>query len=74
MNFSKDQMYKKSFSVDCRGRKLEIDNTKIMGVLNVTPNSLSDGGNFLESHQFFLICLFFFHYKSSDHKLSKHLV
>ncbi len=49
MNFSKDQMYKKSFSVDCRGRKLEIDNTKIMGVLNVTPNSFSDGGNFLES-------------------------
>lgn len=48
MNFSKDQVYKKSFSVNCRGRKLEIDNTKIMGVLNVTPNSFSDGGNFLE--------------------------
>jgi len=48
MNFSKDQVYKKSFSVNCRGRKLQIDNTKIMGVLNVTPNSFSDGGDFLE--------------------------
>jgi dihydropteroate synthase len=38
----------KSFRIlDCRGRKLELGRrTLIMGILNVTPDSFSDGGKF----------------------------
>jgi len=31
-------------SIDCNGRPLQVDRTVIMGVLNVTPDSFSDGG------------------------------
>jgi len=35
-----------SFSINCRGKLLSIDNPVIMGILNVTPDSFSDGGMF----------------------------
>ncbi len=34
-------------SLDCAGRPLDLGRTAIMGVLNVTPDSFSDGGAFL---------------------------
>ncbi|MBI5575750.1 MAG: dihydropteroate synthase [Deltaproteobacteria bacterium] len=38
----------RNFIVDCRGRKLELGAIpRIMGILNVTPDSFSDGGKFL---------------------------
>ncbi len=33
--------------LDCAGRKLVLDRTRIMGVLNLTPDSFSDGGFWL---------------------------
>jgi dihydropteroate synthase len=33
--------------LDCRGRTLDLSRTAIMGILNVTPDSFSDGGIFL---------------------------
>ena len=30
--------------LDCRGRKLLLDRARIMGIVNVTPDSFSDGG------------------------------
>ena len=33
--------------LDCRGRMLRLDRVNIMGVLNVTPDSFSDGGQCL---------------------------
>ena len=33
--------------LDCRGRRLDLSRTVIMGILNVTPDSFSDGGVFL---------------------------
>lgn len=36
-------------SLDCRGRHLVLDRTRLMGVVNVTPDSFSDGGQFLEA-------------------------
>ncbi|MDQ5815156.1 MAG: dihydropteroate synthase [Actinomycetota bacterium] len=33
----------------CRGRVLSLDRTAVMGVLNVTPDSFSDGGLWLEA-------------------------
>ena len=34
--------------LDCAGRILDLSEPRIMGVLNVTPDSFSDGGRFLE--------------------------
>ena len=33
--------------LDCAGRKLVLDRTRIMGILNLTPDSFSDGGKWL---------------------------
>jgi len=33
--------------IDCRGRPLDLSRAAIMGILNVTPDSFSDGGIFL---------------------------
>ena len=35
-------------AVKCRGRELDFDRVRIMGVLNATPDSFSDGGEFLD--------------------------
>lgn len=34
------------FSVNCRGRLVDLSLPKIMGILNLTPDSFSDGGKF----------------------------
>lgn len=34
--------------LDCAGKRLNLDRPIVMGVLNVTPDSFSDGGRFLE--------------------------
>jgi dihydropteroate synthase len=34
--------------IDCRGRALALDRPRIMGVINVTPDSFSDGGRFAD--------------------------
>lgn len=34
--------------LDCRGRLLSLDRPVLMGVLNVTPDSFSDGGRFVD--------------------------
>lgn len=36
----------KSFSINCNGRLIDLTKPKIMGILNVTPDSFSDGGRF----------------------------
>ncbi len=33
--------------LDCAGKKLDLRTVRVMGILNVTPDSFSDGGNFL---------------------------
>jgi dihydropteroate synthase len=33
--------------LDCRGRKLDMASVAVMGILNITPDSFSDGGIFL---------------------------
>lgn len=35
--------------LDCRGRVLSLDRPVLMGVLNVTPDSFSDGGRFVDT-------------------------
>jgi len=36
-----------SQALDCRGRRLTLDRPRIMAVLNITPDSFSDGGRWL---------------------------
>lgn len=35
-----------NFSIDCNGRLVDLNTPKIMGILNLTPDSFSDGGKF----------------------------
>lgn len=35
-----------TYSINCNGRLVELDTPKIMGILNLTPDSFSDGGKF----------------------------
>ncbi|MDX2427976.1 MAG: dihydropteroate synthase [Xanthomonadales bacterium] len=37
--------------LDCAGKKLVLDRTRIMGILNLTPDSFSDGGLWLDKTQ-----------------------
>lgn len=36
------------FSINCRGSLIDLSSPKIMGILNLTPDSFSDGGKFNE--------------------------
>lgn len=37
------------YTLNCRGRILSLDHPQIMGILNVTPDSFSDGGQFQDT-------------------------
>ena len=37
-----------SYSINCNGRLVDLSSPKIMGILNLTPDSFSDGGKFNE--------------------------
>lgn len=37
--------------LDCKDRKLDLTRPQVMGILNVTPDSFSDGGEFLAAEQ-----------------------
>ncbi|MBL7149465.1 MAG: dihydropteroate synthase [Candidatus Cloacimonetes bacterium] len=43
----KNVLGKQTTILDCNGKKLKLDSMKIMGVLNVTPDSFSDGNKFI---------------------------
>jgi dihydropteroate synthase len=36
-------------TIDCNGRELVLDRARICGIVNVTPDSFSDGGQFLDA-------------------------
>lgn len=35
-----------NYSINCNGRLVDLSSPKIMGILNLTPDSFSDGGNY----------------------------
>ena len=37
-------MFDTAPQLDCAGRILRLDRTRVMGIVNVTPDSFSDGG------------------------------
>lgn len=44
-------MFDTSPQLDCAGRILRLDRPLVMGIVNVTPDSFSDGGLFLDAEQ-----------------------
>ena len=34
--------------LDCAGKPLDLARPRVMGILNVTPDSFSDGGHFID--------------------------
>lgn len=47
MNFSfTNSANSKLFSINCNGRLIDLSKPKLMGILNLTPDSFSDGGKF----------------------------
>ncbi|GAB4261337.1 MAG: dihydropteroate synthase [Vicingaceae bacterium] len=46
LNFasSKDTIFYKKTSINCKGNLLNLDEPKVMGILNLTPDSFFDGG------------------------------
>ena len=43
---SKDTFFSKKYSLNCRGKLINLSTPKIMGILNVTPDSFYDRGKF----------------------------
>ena len=46
MNIPASSIQYTNFSINCSGRLVDLNTPKIMGILNLTPDSFSDGGNF----------------------------
>lgn len=42
-------MFDTAQMLDCRGRPLRLDRPRVAGIINVTPDSFSDGGAFLDA-------------------------
>ena len=37
------------FSINCKGELIDLSQPKVMGILNITPDSFYDGGRFKDS-------------------------
>mgnify|MGYP003390934139 CR=1 FL=1 len=46
MNLPASSIQRNDFSINCNGRLVDLNTPKIMGILNLTPDSFSDGGKF----------------------------
>ena len=46
MKLSASNFQLPNFSINCNGRLVDLNTPKIMGILNLTPDSFSDGGKF----------------------------
>ena len=45
---SKDTFFSKKITLNCRGKLLDLSVPRVMGILNVTPDSFYDGGRYVE--------------------------
>lgn len=46
MNHPSSIIHHSYFSINCNGKLIDLSSSKIMGILNLTPDSFSDGGQF----------------------------
>ncbi len=42
----KDTFFSRNFSLNCNGQLIDLNSPKIMGILNITPDSFYDGGRY----------------------------
>lgn len=42
-----NSLFEKNVLINCNGKLTDLSEPKIMGILNITPDSFSDGGNFM---------------------------
>lgn len=47
----KDTFFSKNKSLNCRGKLLDLSQPRIMGILNITPDSFYDGGRYLSDNE-----------------------
>jgi len=47
----KDTSFSKNKSLNCRGKLLDLSHPRIMGVLNITPDSFYDGGRYASDNE-----------------------
>ncbi|MBN2521063.1 MAG: dihydropteroate synthase [Bacteroidales bacterium] len=45
---SKNIIFEKKLSINCKGKIIDLTIPKVMGILNITPDSFYDGGKYLE--------------------------
>jgi len=50
-NKAKDTFFSKNHSLNCRGKLLDLSTPRVMGILNITPDSFHDGGRFLNPQE-----------------------
>ena len=48
ITFSRQLMSSENKTINCRNKKIILDSTKIIGILNVTPDSFSDGNLYID--------------------------
>ncbi len=48
---NKDTFLKKKITLNCKGKILDLSIPKVMGILNVTPNSFFDGGKYTKKDE-----------------------
>ncbi|MEZ4887388.1 MAG: dihydropteroate synthase [Chitinophagales bacterium] len=48
MHTSKNTVFETNWLINCRGKLLDLSTPKVMGVLNVTPDSFYDGGQYTQ--------------------------
>lgn len=47
-NNAKDTFFSRNHSLNCRGRLFSLEEPRIMGILNITPDSFYDGGRYID--------------------------
>lgn len=47
----KDTFFSETFSLNCRGRLVDLSEPKIMGILNITDDSFYDGGKYTDNKE-----------------------
>lgn len=47
----KDTSFSRKLNINCRGELLDLSSPKVMGIINITPDSFFDGGKYSSSEQ-----------------------
>jgi dihydropteroate synthase len=51
LNFKLETLNKEVMTINCKGQLIDLAHPKVMGILNVTPNSFFDGGKYNDENE-----------------------